>query len=65
MFVGEKLWKENAMLKLIENIPSPSPIKQTQERLREKIFRLVIHYNNYDSIHVEMLSIQSCMCGYI
>ena len=43
VFVGEKLWKENAMLKLIANIPSPSPIKQTQERLSEKIFRLAIH----------------------
>ena len=39
IFVGEKLWKENAMLKLIEDIPTPSPIKQSRELLNEKIFR--------------------------
>ena len=42
VFVGEKLWKENAMQKLIEGIPSPLPIKQTQVHLSEKIFRLAI-----------------------
>ena len=39
VFVGEKLWKENAMLKLIEDIPTPSSIKESRGLLNEKIFR--------------------------
>ena len=39
VFVGEKLWKESAMLKLTKNIPTPSPIKESRELLKEKIFR--------------------------
>ena len=41
IFVGEKLWKENAMLKLAEDIPTPAPIRQTKERLSERIFRFL------------------------
>ena len=39
LFVGEKLWKESAMLKLAESIPTPSPIRESTRLLNEKIFR--------------------------
>ena len=42
VFVGEKLWKENAILKLSADIPTPLPIKQTKEHLSEKLFRLAV-----------------------
>ena len=46
VFVGEKLWKESAMLKLTKNIPTPSPIKESRELLKEKIFRY-FHWASY------------------
>lgn len=47
VFVGEKLWKENAMLKLIEDIPTPSPINESRGLLNEKIFRYFSPYFSY------------------
>ena len=39
--VGNKLWKEDALLKLCEAMPTPSPIRQTRELLSKKIFRYI------------------------
>lgn len=41
IIVGDKLWKEKALLKLCQEIPTPSPIKQTKDLLSEKIYRSV------------------------
>ena len=45
VFVGEKLWKESAMLKLTKDIPTPSPIKESRGLLNERIFRYHIRQN--------------------
>ena len=45
--VGEKLWKENALLKLIEDLPTPSPVKQTKDVLSKMIYRSVTIVDQY------------------
>ena len=43
IIVGDKLWKEKALLKLSQDIETPSPIKQTKDLLRQKIYRSAVH----------------------
>lgn len=50
VIVGDKLSKEKALLKMSEEIPTPSPIKETKELLSEKIFRFVLHMLNQDLV---------------
>ena len=46
IIVGDKLWKEKALLKLSQDIETPSPIKQTKDLLRQKIYRSAVYNIN-------------------
>lgn len=56
VIVGDKLWKEKALLKMSEELPTPSPIKETKDLLSERIYRYTADTQDNSAF---------CSCGYV
>ena len=56
VIVGDKLWKEKALLKMSEELPTPSPIKETKDLLSKKIYRYITDTEDSPAF---------CFCGYV